>query len=225
MSLKTIFKSRVPAILWNALRKAKSISMSSIYRVKLVRYRLFGRPYYAAESTKARPRRLREGYFHSYCSGKGLDIGYGGDIIVNGCQGWDYEHGDAQYLSGLRDTSFDFVYSSHTLEHMKEPGVALANWWRVLKVGGYLLLYLPHRDLYEKKVSLPSRWNHDHKHFFLLDRDEPPSTIGVLPLIHGTLTGYVVEYAKLCSAGHTITDPEIHSDGEFSIEVVIKKAT
>jgi hypothetical protein len=30
-------------------------------------------------------------------------------------------------------------------------------------------------------------------------------------------------YANECNEGHTITDPLIHSDGEYSIEVVVKK--
>ena len=187
------------------------------------RYRYFGRPYRALESTKAQERRLKEDFFNRFCNGKGLDIGYGGDLLVPNCKGWDIEHGDAQYLSSLNDESFDFVYSSHTLEHMVDPEAALHNWWRVVKPGGYLILYIPHRDLYEKKMTLPSRWNLDHKHFFLLDRDEPPDTKGILPLVEKSLSDYEVVVARDCSDGHTIIDPELHSNGEYSIEIVIKK--
>lgn len=193
-------------------------------RFALFCYRLFGRPYAFAETSKAKQRRLREGFFGKYCSGKGLDVGYGGDPIIPGCAVWDFEHGDAQYLKGLKkDETFDFVYSSHTLEHMVDVEVALMNWWRVLKPGGYLILYIPHRDLYEKKSKLPSNWNWDHKHFFLLDKDESPDTIGIVPLIQRTLSGSEIIYAKECSEGHTVVDPKIHSDGEYSIEVVVKK--
>ncbi|MCL5022895.1 MAG: class I SAM-dependent methyltransferase [Nitrospirae bacterium] len=142
---------------------------------------------------------------------------------MEGCTGWDFENGDAQFLEGIADSFFDFVYSSHTLEHMVTPEIALRNWWRVLKPGGFLALYVPHRDLYEKKKELPSRWNDDHRHFFLPDRDEPPATTGILPLIRRALSGYSIEYIKECNEGHTITDPEIHSDGEYSIEAVIRK--
>ena len=152
-----------------------------------------------------------------------MDIGYGGDLLIENCEGWDIEQGDAEYLYGVKDSIFDYVYSSHTLEHMVNLTIALRNWWRVLKKGGYLILYVPHRDLYEKKISLPSRWNIDHKHFFLLDRDEEPDTKGIIPLIQHTLSNYEVLYAKVCDEGCTITNPEIHSDGEYSIEAVLKK--
>ncbi len=55
---------------------------------------------------------------------------------------------------------------------MIDPKVALKNWWRVLKPGGYLIIYLPHRDLYEKKKNLPSRFNTNHTHFFLIDEED-----------------------------------------------------
>ncbi|MBE9533976.1 MAG: class I SAM-dependent methyltransferase, partial [Proteobacteria bacterium] len=139
---------------------------------------LFGRKPAKTETTKARPRRESEGFFDQYCQGRGLDIGYGGDLVCENAKGWDIEDGDAMKLEGLSDNSFDFVYSSHTLEHMIDPAIALKNWWRVLKPGGNLILYIPHRDLYEKKKDLPSRWNLDHKHFFLPELDELPVTVG-----------------------------------------------
>lgn len=116
-----------------------------------LKYRILGRPFRPAETTKARERRIGEGFFKKYCQGKGLDVGYGGDLLAENCKGWDVEHGDAQFLHGIKDSKFDFIYSSHTLEHMIEPQTALKNWWRVLKPGGYLILYIPHRDLYEKR--------------------------------------------------------------------------
>lgn len=175
------------------------------------------------ETSKARPRREREQFFVKYCQGRGLDVGHGGDLLLAGCEGFDIEDGEAERLEGLADASFDFVYSSHTLEHMNDVAVSLASWWRVVKPGGHLILYLPERDLYEKRTRLPSRFNPDHKHFFLLDRDDPPDTLGVLPLVARTLTRPEIVYAKVCSDGHTITDPKRHSDGEYSIEVVLRK--
>lgn len=188
-----------------------------------IKYLTVGRSCKPTETAKAKQRRIREGFFEKYCLGKGLDIGYGGNCLTENCRGWDFEHGDAQYLNGIRDSEFDFVYSSHTLEHMADTGVALKNWWRVLKPGGHLIIYIPHRDLYEKKTTLPSRWNEDHKHFFLLDSDDGHDTIGIIPLIQRTLSRYKIIYAKECNEGNTITRPEIHSDGEYSIEVILKK--
>lgn len=193
------------------------------FKIRFMIYRWFGRPRQELESSKARQRREREGFFSAFCNGKGLDVGYGGDLLTATCVGWDIEHGDAQLLKGIKDSSFDFVYSSHTLEHMVDPIEALSNWWRVVKPSGYLILFIPHRDLYEKRNSLPSKWNPDHKHFFLLDREELPDTKDIGKLIAQSLDSYEVVYAKGCSEGHTVTDPEIHSDGEYSIEVVVKK--
>lgn len=214
--MKNKLKKLIPSGAWAALK-------TGYYFILKYKYLFIGRPRTKAETSKASPRRMREGFFEKYCKGKGLDIGYGGDLLVPNCTGWDFEHGDAQYLTGLQDESFDFVYSSHTIEHMVDPAVALKNWWRVVKKGGYLIVYAPHRDLYEKKKELPSRWNADHKHFFLLDHDEQPDTLGLTLLIAKNLMGYEFIYAMECREGHTVIAPERHSDGEYSIEVVLKK--
>ena len=186
-------------------------------------YARVGRPLKILESAKAKPRRIREGFFDKYCKGQGLDIGYGGDLLAVNCRGWDMEDGDAQYLLGLDDEQFDFVYSSHTLEHMENVETAVINWWRVVKTGGYLIVYVPHRDLYEKRKTLPSRWNLDHNCFFLPDKDEAPDTIGIALLVSRSLDRCRVVYIKSCDEGHTITDPDRHSDGEYSIEAVMQK--
>lgn len=193
------------------------------YRAKTVQYKAMGRPKFVGETTKAYSRRKAEGFFDKYCKGRGLDIGWGGDPIMPTSEGWDFEDGDAQYLNGLENEAYDYVYASHTLEHMVNAEVALKNWWRVTKPGGYLLIYLPHRELYEKKKTLPSNFNSDHKAFFLPDRDEPPDTLGLEPLIRRAIPDGEIVYVKECSAGHTITDPNIQSDGEFSIEAVVHK--
>lgn len=214
--MKDFVKRTLPKPVWNSLKGA-------FYGLMTFRYKVFGRPKFTGETTKAHGRRVTEGFFEKYCQGRGFDIGHGGDPLTSTCDGWDFEDGDAQYLEGIPNARYDYVYASHVLEHMVDADVALTNWWRVLSPGGYLLLYIPHRELYEKKLTLPSRFNQDHKHFFLLDRDDPPDTIGVVPLLQRVLVDGEIIYAKECSAGHTITDPNRMSDGEFSIEAVIRK--
>ncbi len=214
--MKNLLRKIVPKPVWGLLYK-----LALGYR--MLKFHVISRSAKARETSKAYSRRVGENFFEKFCQGKGMDIGHGGDILAKNCQGWDIEDGDAQYLRGLEDETFEFVYSSHTLEHIIDPWIAIKNWWRVLKPGGYLILYLPDRDLYEKKKTLPSRWSDSHEHFFLLESDDPPDTIGVIPLIEKTLSDYEIVYAKICSDGHTITDPSIVSDGEYSIEVVIKK--
>jgi len=197
--------------------------------IRKVRYNLFGeipflgRKSSKGETAKSHERRLREGFFDKYCQGNGLDIGYGGDPVVPGVQGWDFEHGDAQYMKGLDDESFDFVYSSHLLEHLPDIDAALTNWDRVLKPGGFLLLYLPHRDLYEKKTTLPSRFNHDHVRFFLPQDDEAPDTVGLTQLVKTKFSGHELIYCRTCDEGYVNPGDELPSEGEFSIELVLKK--
>lgn len=214
--IKQKFKKLLPASVWKILQWGKKNWL-------IIKYRTIGRKYVYAETSKAKNRRLKENFFNLYCKGKGLDIGFGGDPVTDNVKGFDFEHGDAQYLKRKKNNEYDFVYSSHTIEHLPDPSEAIKNWFRVVKPGGYLIIYLPHRDFYEKKKTLPSRFNPTHLHFFLLDKDEEPDTIGILPLIDRSINGYKLIYAKECSEGHTILDPLQHSDGEYSIEVVIQK--
>src|SRR3990167_6791330 len=52
---------------------------------------------------------------------------------------------DAHDLSLFTDGSCDAVFSSHLLEHIQYEDVpaVLKEWMRVIKIGGYLILYLP----------------------------------------------------------------------------------
>lgn len=53
---------------------------------------------------------------------------------------------EASALDGLSDQSYDFVLSSHCIEHLASPLSGLLEWRRVLKPGGALLLVVPHKD-------------------------------------------------------------------------------
>lgn len=61
----------------------------------------------------------------------------------------------------IPDASCDAVFSSHLLEHFHDPAAALKEWWRVIKPGGFLVLYLPDEDLYPKVGEFGA--NPDHK--------------------------------------------------------------
>jgi SAM-dependent methyltransferase len=50
---------------------------------------------------------------------------------------------DASDLSCIADQSYDFVLSSHNLEHFANPVKALHEWKRVTRPGGGLILVLP----------------------------------------------------------------------------------
>lgn len=179
------------------------------------------------ETKRAQERRIREGFFEKYCQGEGLDIGCGGDPVTPNCAGWDLCNGDAQFLHGVPDESFDFVYSSHCIEHMLDVRVAISNWFRVVRRGGYLIICGPERDLYEKRRMLPSRFNSDHKHMFLVCRKEAPDTLDICEELREGLSirggHYRIEYIRVCHDGWKELPPEQHSAGEYAFEIVVKK--
>ena len=79
-------------------------------------------------------------------------------------------------------------------------------------------------DLYEKKKTLPSRWNADHKYFYLPYASEPPCTFSVKDIIKLATNG---EYNFDISVQNTCTNADKldeHANGEMSIEVIIYKS-
>ena len=100
--------------------------------------------------------------------GYGLDLGCGegkfmeGDFVIGVDSGANVHQFNiavnAQLIMDCKDLSrfssgaFDFVFSSHLLEHFPYkdvPGI-LREWVRVIRVGGNLVLYLPDEDQYPK---------------------------------------------------------------------------
>lgn len=113
-------------------------------------------------------------FMRRYFTGSGIDIGGRLDPLshyaeffplMTAIRAWDLADGDAQFMNGVADGSFDFVYSSHCLEHLNDPREGLANWFRILKPGGYLVVTVPDEDLYEQG-QFPSSFNTDHKWTF-----------------------------------------------------------
>jgi ADP-heptose:LPS heptosyltransferase len=119
-----------------------------------------------------------------YTRGRGLDLGCGmykcfpHFIGVDNYKQWGKlspadEYGlkmnvdircDCEKLEPFANQSMDFVFSSHLLEHVEDPQAVLAEWWRVIKHNGYLVLYLPHADFYPNVGEEGA--NPDHKHDF-----------------------------------------------------------
>ncbi len=147
-----------------------------------------------------------------YLKGRGLDVGAGDFKVLPHVISVDnFNHAqfgfqlrpdikaEADDLSIFGDQSMDFVYSSHTLEHVVDPAKALKEWHRVVKVGGYIILYLPHKDFYPN-IGQPGA-NPDHKHDFL-----PEDVIGMMP------------------AGWDLLDlQERNGDDEYSFLLVFKR--
>jgi SAM-dependent methyltransferase len=179
------------------------------------------------ETGKARDRRVRDGFFDLYCKGNVIDIGAGAWPVVSHATVWDKQHGDATFMTGVADGIYDFVYSSHCLEHIQDDYTAIENWWRILKTGGHLFISVPHRDFYEKKDNLPSRWNREHKRFYLPISSSEPDTISLLSMILNAMDRFKGKFELI--SYHVRTDgwnrpnPNLHSNGEYSIELLIKK--
>jgi SAM-dependent methyltransferase len=139
-------------------------------------------------------RRVRDARFATrYFRGDGIDVGGGIDSLalyleffplVRRLAVYDQVQGDAQLLDNVADASFDFLYSSHCLEHLRDPAEALGNWLRVVKPGGHLVVQVPDEDLYEQGVW-PSRFNGDHKLTFTLMKRQSwsPVSVNVLDLL------------------------------------------
>lgn len=117
------------------------------------------------ETTKAMRRRMggMPDFWKRIFKGVGIDIGCGDDPLdVPSCIHFDRHIGDANWLNGIyAERSFDYIHSSHSLEHMDTPDV-FWEWCTLLKDGGYAVVTVPSWELYEG-MTWPSRFNGDHK--------------------------------------------------------------
>jgi len=148
------------------------------------------------EQSKSAKRRYYDGAFAAkYFVGYGIDIGCGPDSVglykemftrIVDVDPWDLEHGDAQLLASVPNEHYDFVHSSHSLEHMVNPVEALENWIRVLKPDGHLIITVPDEDMYEHGVW-PSVNNGDHKWSFTISKASStmPNSLNVIDLLSG----------------------------------------
>jgi SAM-dependent methyltransferase len=120
----------------------------------------------------------------SILTGKGIDIGCGPDPIFPDVYGFDLGNGDANKITEYVHQEFDFVFSSHCLEHMKDPRRAIQEWWKLVRPGGHLFFIVPDEDLYEQGV-FPSRFNTDHKATFTISKTKSwsPVSINILDLV------------------------------------------
>ncbi len=180
------------------------------------------------ESIKSYADKVENGFLDKYLSGQNiLEIGFAGYNpgrpvvpIVENAIGIDqgYPNYDGIHLP-FPDESQDAVYSSHVLEHIPNWELALQEWFRVLRVGGFMIIVVPHWLLYEKKKDLPSRFaGSGHFRYYL------PSTL--LAEIQEALPLGEWRLRHMCDndAGFDYTLPDyVHSEGCYEIECVIEK--
>jgi SAM-dependent methyltransferase len=190
------------------------------------------------ETSKAVARRLRDPNFMArYFRGEGIDIGGGPDplwlyrelfIGMGEVRVWDLEQGDAQFMAGVADASVDFVHSSHCLEHLVDPAQGLANWFRILKPGGHLILLVPDEDLYEQG-RFPSTWNDDHKWTFTIwkQRTWSARSINLVALAVGLGPAAEIVRLERLDEGYRYGlprfDQTLTPGAECAIELVLRK--
>jgi SAM-dependent methyltransferase len=190
------------------------------------------------ECSKAVPRRLSQPAFgHRYFVGRGLDVGGRPDPLalyasafsrIESVRTWDREDGDGQTLDGIDDASFDFVHSSHCLEHLADPREALRHWIRVLQPGGHLIVTVPDEDLYEQG-QFPSTFNADHRWTFTICKRHSwsPRSLNLVDLVAGL--GDAVEVLKIEKLDATYRydlpriDQTLSPTVESGIELVLRK--
>jgi SAM-dependent methyltransferase len=177
------------------------------------------------EASKTFLLRLTDGFFEKYMAGRViLDIGYKGADdeavpILPHAIGVDLDYPG---YDGIRlpfeDGAVDTIFASHVLEHIPDYRTAIGDWFRTLRMGGFIVCIVPHLWLYEKKREPPSRWNEDHKRFYtpaaLLREFEgslPPNGYRVRHLVDNDL-GYLYDIGA-----------EQHAAGCYEIELVVEK--
>lgn len=190
------------------------------------------------ECSKSVARRLTDSNFiRRYFVGRGLDIGGKPDPLglykemfsqMISVRTWDWEDGDAQQLIGVSDGSFDFVHSSHCLEHLVDPVAGLASWLRVVRPGGYLIVTVPDEDLYEQGI-FPSTFNRDHKWTFTVFKTTSwsPRSVNLLDLVRELGNDAELVRVEQLSGTYRFDLPRFDQTltpvGECGIEFVIRK--
>ncbi len=190
------------------------------------------------ECSKSISRRTREpNFINRYFVGQGLDVGGAPDPLslyreffprMTGVEVFDKEDGDAQTLESVSDDSFDFVHSSHCLEHLDDPKEGLANWFRAVRPGGPLIVTVPDEDLYEQG-EFPSTFNGDHKCTFTIHKSKSwsPRSFNLLELAANL--GAAAEIMKIQKLDESFRyslsrfDQTLTPVGECGIELVVRK--
>ncbi len=191
------------------------------------------------ECSKAIPRRLAQANFaRRYFVGDGVDIGGAPDPLalyaglfplLRTVRTWDIEDGDAQYMAGVADGTYDFVHSSHCLEHLHDPAAALRHWLRILRPGGAMIVMVPDEDLYEQG-QFPSTFNADHKWTFSVWKATSWSarSLNILDLLRDLGPEARPERVELLDATYRYDLPRLDQTrtpvGECGIEFIVRRA-
>lgn len=188
------------------------------------------------EASKAAVRRARHPRFaNRYFVGRGLDIGPGSDGIkhhrdkfpkMTEVDEFDMPQGDAQFLKGVPDASYDFIHSSHCLEHIPDTMNALENWLRVLKPGGYMVVTVPDEDLYEQGVWPSTFSGHARSFTIYKSASWSPDCVCVVDIVQKLGNRVKCIAIGLHDEGHVYGGERFDQTGpgcEVDIEFVLQK--
>lgn len=169
-----------------------------------------------SETSRCRDRLIK------YCEGDGLDLGFGGDPIKPSAICIDllepytkvgsapqHLRGTARDLYWFRNNCLDYVFSSHLIEDFVyvEQIQILNEWLRVLRFGGYLVLYTVHQQRFLQHCNRTGQGTNDaHK-----EADYSLETFKEKVLSHISLIGrcHIVHENQQCE--------------DYSWEVVLQK--
>lgn len=144
-----------------------------------------------------------------YCKGQGVDLGCGvvpikaDAISIDLHSPYANMNVDARLMPFFQDNFFDYVYSSHLLEEIQDTESVLKEWLRILKPGGYLILYQADEEYYYPLGD--PRCNPNHLHRFSLNK----------------LKNILINTNKVNIIHEGRYDPEICQ--EWSFEIVAQK--
>jgi len=54
---------------------------------------------------------------------------------------------DATNITNINDETYDFCFSSHSLEHIANPLKAIKEWLRIIKKDGYIIIIVPEKSV------------------------------------------------------------------------------
>lgn len=128
--------------------------------IKTVTFKNKAYPQFQAEGNAAR---FAIPFAKEMLSGIGLDVGCSKlEWAFPGATPIDLSFDDEWHGTNLPEGEYDYIFSSHCLEHIPDWTGVLDYWTTRLKVGGIMFLYLPH---YSQEYWRP--WN-NRKHINVL---------------------------------------------------------
>jgi SAM-dependent methyltransferase len=169
--------------------------------------------------------RLINGVFQRYLSGQVVvDVGYKGGHpdavpVLPHAIGidLDYPGYDGTRLP-FEDDTVDTVFASHVLEHVADAKAVVRDWFRTVKINGFIVCMVPHQFLYERRRNLPSQWSREHLRFYTpasllyeFEQSLAPNTYRLRHLADNDF-GYSYELGL-----------DHHPAGCYEIELVIQK--